>query len=106
MEKTITITRSFSQKIKTGEYLTADFFASSQQECSEKEVEEVSKKLSQICYDEVQKSIGKYFLDEKEEANKLWQAKQKELYGAENPQTTYDKGSKLDEIKEQENAKL
>jgi len=64
-KKTIEITRSYSQKIKIGEYLTADFFMSAKTEAAENEVEEKSKELDKLCQAEVKKSIEEYI-----EANK------------------------------------
>ena len=59
MEK-ITISRSFSQKIKIGDFLTADFFASAQAETSPTEKDKVSQELFDFVKKEVEESIDEY----------------------------------------------
>jgi len=60
MKKTIEITRSYSQKVKIGDYLTADFFMSAKAEVAESEMAEKSKELNELCQKEVQESIEEY----------------------------------------------
>src|SRR3990167_7556966 len=59
-EKIIEICRSFSQKLNTGNYTTADFFASFKQEALESEAVEVSEKLLKFAQDEVEKSVNNF----------------------------------------------
>ena len=62
-EKIIEICRSFSQKLNTGNYTTADFFASFKQEALESEAVEVSEKLLKFAQDEVEKSVNNFKLE-------------------------------------------
>ena len=54
------ISRSYSQKVKIGEYLTSDFFASAKAEVSADKIKEKSEELFELCYQEVMKSIEKF----------------------------------------------
>ena len=48
MDKKIEITRSYSQKVKIGDYLTADYFCSAKAEIGENEVAGKSKEIDEV----------------------------------------------------------
>lgn len=57
-EKLIEVARSYSQKLNTGNYTSADFFCSQKLEVPESEAEEASNKAFQWCYEQVQRDIS------------------------------------------------
>lgn len=56
-EKTIEISRSYSQKVNIGNYQTKDYFCSARCECALIEVEKISEMLDDLVQNEVLKSI-------------------------------------------------
>jgi len=54
------ITRAFSQKVNLGNYQTADFFCSVEEECEFDCAEKISEQLNEMCRYEVNKSIVKF----------------------------------------------
>ena len=60
MEKLTEITRSYSQKVKIGAYLTADFFASQKLEVPVSEAEEASRSAFHFCKTVVEKDVAEY----------------------------------------------
>lgn len=101
MKNEIEVTRSFSQKVKIGEYLTANFFAEAKALVPEEKAEEKSEELYAFCSKEVEKSIKSYQGVDKDEANKLWKGKVDELYGKSTPQENYNERSKAETIVEE-----
>jgi len=79
-QKNIEIARSYSEKIKIGDYLTADFFMSAKAEVGEKEIEQRSQELYQLCVREVKKSIEEYLKPKPVDAKPDWDEKKQELY--------------------------
>ena len=88
MVNKIEVTRSFSQKIKIGDYLTADFFSSAKAEVPEEEAEKESEKLYAFVRNEVKKSIKAYLDEKNDKAIKDW---------SEHKQHLYNRDSELDE---------
>ncbi len=60
MEKLTEITRSYSQKVKIGAYLTADFFASQKLEVPISEAEEASRAAFHFCKTVVERDVTEY----------------------------------------------
>ena len=91
--KNIEITRSFSQKLNTGNYTTADFFCSAKAEVSEEMAETKSEELFNLCYREVMSSIKSYQDKGGEAALKQWDEKKQEIY---------NEDSKIEDIRVEE----
>ena len=86
--KKFEITRSYSQKVKIGDYLTSDFFCSAKAEIDEAEKETKSAELNEFCYKEVLKSIKEYEDSKKQKEVEDWNEHKQELY---------DEGSKRED---------
>ena len=94
----IEIARSYSRKLDIGNYQNIDFFASAKSEVWENEKEKVSKELYDFVKSEVEKSVAQYLEEKRMAGAKLWEDKQKELYGTQPPQEAYIEKSKLDDV--------
>lgn len=66
MEKLVEVARSYSQKLNTGNYTSADFFCSLKEECKPDEVESVSKRLIHFCKLMVLSDIKQYLKEHPE----------------------------------------
>ncbi|HDY66235.1 MAG TPA: hypothetical protein ENH85_00435 [Candidatus Scalindua sp.] len=95
MDKKIEITRSYSQKVKIGDYLTADYFCSAKSEVAEEKAGEKSKELDELCRNEVRKSIEGYLNKPKVNREKL-------MEDGEKWQGNYNQQSAQEEIKVEE----
>ena len=66
MDSKIEIARSFSMKLNTGNYTSADFFCSAKKEVNQEEAEKTSETLYFFCRSEVVKSINIFKKEPKE----------------------------------------
>jgi len=58
--KLVEVARSFSYKLNTGNYSSADFFSSQKEQCTPEEVSEVSRRLFEKCKEDVIEDIKLY----------------------------------------------
>ncbi len=103
----IEIARSYSRKLDIGNYQNIDVFCSAKSEVWENEKEKMSEELYNFCKSEVEKSVAEYLEEKRMAGLKLWEEKQKELYGSQPPQQAYNEKSQLEdtlkEVKEMDN---
>ena len=98
-KKNIEIARSYSQKVKIGDYLTADYFCSAKAKVAEEKAGEKSKELDELCQREVLKSIEGYLNKPKVNREELIEKGEKWQKG-------YNEGSALENLnREAEEAK-